>query len=78
MVVELTAEGLRTADDANATYTRERERLLAGLSSDEVDQLDAAVSRLLEVLTATRKVARVRRHRSDTCSVDGVRGWRAS
>jgi len=52
VVVELTPDGLRTADDANATYARERERLLEGLSADEVEQLDAAVSRLLEVLTA--------------------------
>ena len=52
VLVELTDEGLRTADDANATYARERERLLEGLSSDEIDRLDDAVSRLLEVLTA--------------------------
>jgi DNA-binding MarR family transcriptional regulator len=51
VVVELTAEGLRTADDANATYRREREHLLAELSDDEVEQLDAAVGRLLQVLT---------------------------
>ena len=55
VVVELTAAGLRTADDANATYAREREQLLEGLSSDEIDQLDAAVSRLLEVLTAPQR-----------------------
>jgi DNA-binding MarR family transcriptional regulator len=54
VVVELTADGLRTADKANATYMRERERLLHDLSSDEVDQLDNAVTRLLEVLTAVR------------------------
>ncbi len=52
--MELTPDGLRTADEANATYMRERERLLDDLSSDEVDQLDAAVTRLLEVLTAVR------------------------
>ena len=51
VVVELTAEGLRTADDANATYRREREHLLAELSDDEVEQLDDAVGRLLQVLT---------------------------
>jgi DNA-binding MarR family transcriptional regulator len=51
VVVELTVEGVRTADDANARYRSEREQLLAGLSDDEVEQLDAAVSRLLEVLT---------------------------
>jgi DNA-binding MarR family transcriptional regulator len=54
VVVELTPDGLRTADEANATYMLERERLLDDLSSDEVDQLDAAVTRLLEVLTAVR------------------------
>jgi DNA-binding MarR family transcriptional regulator len=52
VVVELTAEGLRTADDANATYAREREELLEGLSDHEVEQLDAAVGRLLQVLAA--------------------------
>ncbi len=51
VVVELTPEGLRVADDANATYARERERLLVGLSSDDIEQLDAAITRLLKVLT---------------------------
>jgi DNA-binding MarR family transcriptional regulator len=51
VVVELTADGLRTADAANATYALERERLLASLSNDEIDQLDAAVTRLLHALT---------------------------
>jgi DNA-binding MarR family transcriptional regulator len=51
VVVELTAEGRRTADAANATYGREREQLLAELSDDEIGQLDDAVGRLLEVLT---------------------------
>ena len=60
VVVELTPDGLRTADEANATYMRERERLLDGLSSDEVDQLDAAVDRLLEVLS-TASVTSARR-----------------
>ena len=54
VVVQLTPDGLRTADKANATYIQERERLLDGLSNDEVDQLDAAVTRLLEVLSAVR------------------------
>ena len=66
VVVELTAEGLRTADDANATYAREREQLLAGLSSDEIDRLDEAVSRLLEVLTAPPSGASVARGVSST------------
>ena len=54
VVIQLTPEGLRTADDANATYARERERLLEGLSRDEVEQLDAAVTRLLDVFTGVR------------------------
>ena len=51
VVVELTAAGKRTADEANATYMRERQELLAELSDDEIEQLDAAVTRLLDVLT---------------------------
>ena len=42
------------ADDANATYASERERLLEDLSPDDIEQLDAAVQRLLHVLTAVR------------------------
>ena len=56
VVVELTAKGLRTADEANATYMRERQELLAELSDDEIEQLDAAVSRLLDVLTESDHV----------------------
>jgi DNA-binding MarR family transcriptional regulator len=52
VLVALTAEGLRTADAANAGYARERERLLATLSPDEVDQLDGAIQRLLDVMSA--------------------------
>jgi DNA-binding MarR family transcriptional regulator len=52
VLVALTDEGLRTADAANARYAAERERLLADLSPDEVQQLDEAIHRLLEVLTA--------------------------
>ena len=72
-MVELTAEGLRTADDANGTYAREREQLLVGLSSDEIDRLDDAVSRLLEVLTAPPSGASVVRGVSATpqCHVLG-------
>jgi hypothetical protein len=43
---------MRTADAANARYAAERERLLADLSPDEVQRLDDAIHRLLEVLTA--------------------------
>ena len=52
VLVALTDEGMRTADAANATYAAERERLLADLSPDEVQRLDDAIHRLLEVLTA--------------------------
>jgi DNA-binding MarR family transcriptional regulator len=52
VLVALTAEGLRTADAANARYASERERLLAGLSPGEVEQLDDAIHRLLAVMSA--------------------------
>jgi DNA-binding MarR family transcriptional regulator len=53
VVVALTRKGLRTAERANASYARARERLLAPLEPDEIDDIDAAVRRLLEVLTGT-------------------------
>lgn len=52
IVVELTPAGLALAREANESYERERERILSELSGDEVDDLDRAVHRLLEVLTA--------------------------
>jgi DNA-binding MarR family transcriptional regulator len=52
VLVALTDAGMTTADAANARYAAERERLLAGLPPDEVQQLDDAIHRLLEVLTA--------------------------
>ena len=52
VLIALTDEGMRTADAANARYAAERERLLAGLSPDEVQRLDDAIHRLLEVMTA--------------------------
>ena len=52
VLVALTAEGLRTADAANARYASERERLLACLSPGEVEQLDDAIHRLLAVMSA--------------------------
>jgi DNA-binding MarR family transcriptional regulator len=52
VLVALTDEGMRTADAANARYAAERERLLADLSVDEVQRLDHAIHRLLEVMTA--------------------------
>jgi len=51
IVVELTPEGRRVAKDANASYRRERERILDELSDGEVDDLDRAVHRLLDVLS---------------------------
>ncbi len=52
VLVALTDDGMRTADAANARYAAERERLLADLSPDEVQRLDDAIHRLLEVMTA--------------------------
>jgi DNA-binding MarR family transcriptional regulator len=52
VLVALTDEGMRTADAANARYAAERERLLADLSPDEVQGLDDAIHRLLEVMAA--------------------------
>ncbi len=52
VVVGLTRKGLRTAEHANERYARERERLLGGLEPDEVDEIDTAVRRLLDVLSA--------------------------
>jgi DNA-binding MarR family transcriptional regulator len=52
VTVALTGDGLRTADAANVSYARERERLLAALSPDEVEQLDGAIQRLLEVMSS--------------------------
>ena len=51
VVVGLTADGLRTAQRANASYRRARERLLGDLSDEEIEQLDSAVHRLLDVLS---------------------------
>lgn len=50
VMVALTPQGLATADAANDVYKRERERLLSGLSAEEVEQLDVALRRLLAVL----------------------------
>ena len=51
VTVALTPTGLQTAKDANTSYRRERERVLSELSDDEVDDLDRAVHRLLDVLS---------------------------
>ena len=50
-IVGLTGAGLRTAERANAAYAAERQRVLAPLSDAEVEDLDRAVHRLLDVLT---------------------------
>jgi len=57
VIVELTPDGRRTAARANARYAAERERLLAALSPEEVDGVDQAVHRLLEVLDPTTRAA---------------------
>jgi DNA-binding MarR family transcriptional regulator len=50
VLVGLTPEGLRTAELANARYAAERERLLGPLAAVEVEGVDQAVHRLLELL----------------------------
>jgi DNA-binding MarR family transcriptional regulator len=50
VIIGLTPAGLRTAERANERYAAEREQLLSGLSGEEVDRVDQAVHRLLEVL----------------------------
>jgi DNA-binding MarR family transcriptional regulator len=50
VIVGLTAAGVRTAERANERYAAEREELLSALSVEEVDGVDQAVHRLLEVL----------------------------
>ena len=50
VLVGLTKVGVGTAERANAAYAEERERILGALSGTEVEQLDRAIHRLLEVL----------------------------
>jgi DNA-binding MarR family transcriptional regulator len=52
IVVELTTEGVDVAQRASTAYARERRRILRALSPNEIESMDAAVRRLLEVLTA--------------------------
>ena len=61
VLVGLTKAGVRIAEQANAAYAEERERILGALSDAEVEQLDRAIHRLLEVLTDAEHAARVRR-----------------
>jgi DNA-binding MarR family transcriptional regulator len=56
VMVALTPKGLATADAANLVYKRERDRLLADLSDDEIEQLDAALGRLLDVLNEDARI----------------------
>ena len=51
VVVRLTDDGVDTAQRASAAYARERRRILRALPPDEVEPVDAAVRRLLEVFT---------------------------
>ena len=48
-LVRLTRRGMAVSDRAAAAYTVGRERILDRLDPDEVDELDAAMRRLLEV-----------------------------
>ena len=52
VLVGLTTVGLRTAARVNESYLVARERLLEPLSGVELEQLDGAIHRLLEVLSA--------------------------
>ena len=51
VMVALTPKGLAHRRRRQLVYKRERERLLADLSDDEVERLDAALGRLLDVLS---------------------------
>ena len=51
VVVQLTADGVDTAQRASAAYARERRRILRALPPDEIEPLDAAVRQLLEMFT---------------------------
>jgi DNA-binding MarR family transcriptional regulator len=52
VLVRLTRRGITVSDRASAAYTVGRERILARLDPDEVDELDAAIARLLQVFRA--------------------------
>ena len=59
VLVELTDDGLDTAERASACIRRgERRRILKSLSTAEVDKVDAAVRLLLDVLTDADGAAR--------------------
>ncbi len=50
VLVSLTDAGLGTAKRAHTTYLRARQQLLDPLSAREIEELDASVHRLLELL----------------------------
>jgi DNA-binding MarR family transcriptional regulator len=52
VVVRLTPAGRELAQRASAAYARERRRIIKALSSEEVEQTDAAIRLLLDVFTA--------------------------
>ncbi len=52
VVVGLTRKGLRTVERVYTAYASERERLLRELAPDEIDGIDTAVRRLLDVLSS--------------------------
>jgi DNA-binding MarR family transcriptional regulator len=52
VVVQLTDDGIDTAQQASAAYERERRRILRALPPDQVESVDAAVRLLLDVFTA--------------------------
>lgn len=51
VLAELTDDGLEAARGASVSYARDRRRILKSLSEGEVDQIDAAIRLLLEVLS---------------------------
>ena len=55
VLVGLTDAGRQTSQAASDAYQKGRERILARLSSDEVDDLDAALRRILDVFEEDRR-----------------------
>jgi DNA-binding MarR family transcriptional regulator len=52
VIVQLTEDGVDTAQRASAAYERERRRILRALPPDQIESVDAAVRLLLDVFTA--------------------------
>ena len=52
--VELTNKGVKVAESGAETYDRVHLRVLAGLPSDAVDEIDRAITRLLHLLEANQ------------------------